>query len=135
MGTQPGKDLPGSNWMRANWRGEGRGHEIAWNGRLRRRALDTCGLTDPRRWEELLGQVLSVPPAYRATPGRPVYVLRAGDRAVVVGEQNLIGSLQDLVTTILDTGDPCMSGAATGSSKSASARAPAAAARIPVPVP
>jgi len=26
MGTQPGKDLPGSNWMRANWRGEGRGH-------------------------------------------------------------------------------------------------------------
>jgi hypothetical protein len=24
----------------------------------------------------------------------------------VVGEQNLIGSLQDLVTTILDTGEP-----------------------------
>jgi hypothetical protein len=80
--------------------------EIAWNGSLRRRALDTSGLTDPRRWEELLGQVLSVPPAYRATPGRPVYVLRAGDRAVVVGEENLIGSLQNLVTTILDTGEP-----------------------------
>ena len=68
--------------------------EIAWNGSLRRRALDTSGLTGPPRWDELLDQVLSVPPAYRATPGRPVYVIRAGDRAVVVGEQNLIGSLQ-----------------------------------------
>jgi hypothetical protein len=80
--------------------------EIAWDGRLRRRALDTSGLTGPRRWDELLEQVLSVPPAYRATPGRPVYVLRAGDRAVVVSEENLIGSLQDLVTTALDTGEP-----------------------------
>ena len=80
--------------------------EIAWDGRLRRRALDTCGLTGPRRWDDLLEQVLSVPPAYRATPGRPVYVLRAGDRAVVVSEENLTGSLQDLVATALDTGDP-----------------------------
>jgi len=80
--------------------------EIAWDGRLRRRALDTCGLTGPCRWDELLEQVLSVPPAYRATPGRLVYVLRAGDRAVVVNEENLIGSLQDLVTTALDTGEP-----------------------------
>jgi len=80
--------------------------EIAWDGRLRRRALDTCGLTGPRRWEELIEQVLSVPPSYRATPGRPVYVIRAGDRAVVLGEENLIGSLQDLVTTALDTGEP-----------------------------
>ena len=80
--------------------------EIAWDGRLRRGALDTCGLTGPCRWDELLEQVLSVPPAYRATPGRPVYVLRAGDRAVVVSEENLIGSLPDLLATALDTGDP-----------------------------
>ena len=79
--------------------------EIAWDGSLRRRALDTSALTGPGRWEALIEQVLSVPPAYRATPGRPVYVIRAGDRAVVVGEENLVGSLQDLVTTILDTGD------------------------------
>jgi hypothetical protein len=80
--------------------------EIAWDGRLRQRALDTSGPTGPRRRDELLEQVLSVPPAYRATSGRPVYVLRAGDRAVVVGEQNLIGSVRDLVTTTLDTGHP-----------------------------
>jgi hypothetical protein len=107
MGTQPGKDPPGSKWMRPTGGVKVAVTEIAWNGSLRRRALDTSGLTDPRRWEELLEQVLSVPPpAYRATPGRPVYVVRAGDRAMVVGEENLIGSLQDLVTTILDTGEP-----------------------------
>jgi hypothetical protein len=42
----------------------------------------------------------------RSIPGRPFYVIRAGDRAVVVGEENLIGSVQDLVTTILDAGKP-----------------------------
>jgi hypothetical protein len=79
--------------------------EIAWDGSIRRRALDTFNLTDPRRWENLIEQVLTVPPPYRAAPGRPVYVIRAGDRAVLMGEENLIGSLQDLVTTILAAGD------------------------------
>jgi hypothetical protein len=65
--------------------------EIAWDGSIRRRALDTGSLTDPGRCESLLGQVLATPPPYRAAPGRPVYVLHAGDRAVVMGEDNLIG--------------------------------------------
>jgi hypothetical protein len=36
--------------------------EIAWDGSIRRRALDTGRLTDPGRCESLLGQFLAVPP-------------------------------------------------------------------------
>jgi hypothetical protein len=35
--------------------------------------------------------VLAISPPYRAAPGRPVYVLHASDRAVLMGEDNLIG--------------------------------------------
>jgi transposase InsO family protein len=82
--------------------------EIAWDGSIRRRALDTASLTDPGRCENLIAQVLAIPPPYRATSGRPVYVLHASDRAVVMGEDNLVGSLQQLVTTVLAAGDPCL---------------------------
>ena len=82
--------------------------EIAGDGSIRRRALDTGSLTGPGRCESLLGQVLAIPPPYRAAPGRPVYVLHAGDRAVVMGEDSLIGSLRQLVTTVLAAGDPCL---------------------------
>ncbi len=82
--------------------------EIAWDGSIRRRALDTSSLTDPGRCENLIAQVLAIPPPYRATSGRPVYVLHASDRAVVMGEDNLVGSLQQLVTTVLAAGDPCL---------------------------
>jgi hypothetical protein len=51
-------------------------------------------------------RVLAFPPLYRAAPGSPVYVIHAGDRAVLVGEQDLTGLLRDLVTTILAAGDP-----------------------------
>src|SRR5215475_14983342 len=47
------------------------------------------------------------PPPYRATPREPVYILQAGGRAVLMGEDNLIGSLGQLVTTILAVGEPC----------------------------
>ena len=82
--------------------------EIGWDGSIRRRAVDTGSLTGPGRCESLLGQVLAIPPPYRAAPGRPVYVLHAGDRAVVMGEDNLIGSLRHLVTTVLAAGDLCL---------------------------
>jgi hypothetical protein len=82
--------------------------EIAWDGSIRRRALDTASLTDPGRCDNLITQVLAIPPPYRATPGRPVYILHASDRAVVMGEDNLVGSLQQLVTTVLAAGDPCL---------------------------
>jgi hypothetical protein len=80
--------------------------EIGWEGSIRRRVLGTWRLTDADRWETLIGQVLAVPPPYRAAPGRPVYVIHAGDRAVLVGEQDLTGPLQRLVKMILANGDP-----------------------------
>jgi hypothetical protein len=49
--------------------------EIAGDGNIRCRALDTSGLTDAGRWENLIEQALAIPPPYRADPGRPVYVL------------------------------------------------------------
>jgi hypothetical protein len=79
--------------------------EIGWDGSIRRGALDISRLIDAGRWENLIEQVLAVPPPYRATPGSAVYVIHAGNRAVLVGEENLIGSLQELVTTILAAGD------------------------------
>jgi len=82
--------------------------EIAWDGSIRRRALDTASLTHPGRCDNLITQVLAIPPPYRATPGRPVYILHASGRAVVMGEDNLVGSLQRLVTTVLTAGDPCL---------------------------
>ncbi len=80
--------------------------QISREGSIRRRALDTRCLTGTGRWEFLIGQVLAFPPPYRAVPGRPIYVIHAGDRAVLVGEQDLTGPLQDLVATILAVGDP-----------------------------
>ena len=68
--------------------------------------LDTSGLTGAGRWEDLIEQVLAVPPPYRAAPGGSVYVIHAGDRAVLVGEQDLTGPLRDLVTAILAAGGP-----------------------------
>jgi hypothetical protein len=80
--------------------------QIAWDGSLRRRVLDTAGLPDAGRWETLIEQILAAPPPYRAAPGRPVYVIHAGDRAIVAGEDNLTGPLRDLVTAILEGGSP-----------------------------
>ena len=56
--------------------------------------------------ETLIEQVLAFPPPYRAAPGSPVYVIHAGDRAIVLGEDNLTGPLRDLVTAILEGGSP-----------------------------
>jgi hypothetical protein len=82
--------------------------EIGWDGSIPGRAVGTGSLTGPGRCESLLGQVLAIAPPDRAAPGRPVYVLHAGDRAVVVGEGNLTGSLRPLVTTVLAAGDLCL---------------------------
>ena len=80
--------------------------EIGRNGTIRRNALDTWCLTDVGRWEGIIGRALACPPEYRATPGSAVYLIHAGDRAVLVGEEDLTGPLAELVTTILKTGDP-----------------------------
>ena len=80
--------------------------EIGWDGTIRRKALDTWCLTDVAHWEGIIGRVLACPPGYRAGPGSAVYVIHAGDHAVLVGEEDLIGAMAELVTTILKTGDP-----------------------------
>ena len=80
--------------------------EVGWDGNIRRQALETVALPDAGRWEHLIEQVLASPPLYRAAPGSPVYVIHAGDRAVLVGEDNLTGSLHELVRAILQTGSP-----------------------------
>jgi hypothetical protein len=80
--------------------------EIGRDGTIRRRALDTWCLADTDRWEHLIGRVLALPPAYRATPGKPVYIIHTSDRAVLIGEEDLTGPLRNLVITILATGDP-----------------------------
>lgn len=80
--------------------------EIGWEGSIRRRVLDTWQLADSDRWDILIEQVLASPPPYRAAPGRPVFVIHAGDRAVLVSEQDLTGPLQALVRMILAGGDP-----------------------------
>jgi len=82
--------------------------EISWDGSIRRSALETAGLPDAGRWEYLIEQVLAVPPRYQAAPGSPVYVIHAGARAVLVGEENLVGSLHALVSTILQAGSPAL---------------------------
>jgi hypothetical protein len=88
--------------------------EIGWEGRMRRRALDTSGLSDAGRWENLVEQVLACPPPYRAASGRPVYVIHAGDRAVLVAEQDVTGPLAGLVETVLETGEPPLAAARVG---------------------
>lgn len=85
---------------------------------MRRRALDTSGLTDTDRWENLIEQVLASPPPYRAAPGQPVYMIYAGDRAVLVAEQDLTGPLAELVEMILGTGDPPLATERAGSCRS-----------------
>ena len=80
--------------------------EIGWDGSIRRWVLDTWRLADSDRWDIIVGQVLASPPPYRAAPGRPVYVIHAGDRAVLVSEQDVTGPVEYLVTTVLTVGDP-----------------------------
>jgi hypothetical protein len=80
--------------------------EIGWDGTIRRKALDTWCLTDVGRWEGIIGRVLACPPEYRAAPGSAVYIIHAGDRAVLVSEEDLTAPMAELVTTILKTGDP-----------------------------
>lgn len=75
---------------------------------MRRSALDTSGLADAGRWEKLIDQFLASPPLYRAAPGQLVYEVHAGDRRVLLGEQDLTGPLAELVRMILETGEPSL---------------------------
>jgi hypothetical protein len=93
---------------------------------MRRRALDTSGLTEAGCWENLIEQVLASPPPYRAAPGRPVHMICAGERAVLVAEQDLTGPLAELVEAILETGGPPLAAERAGPCRSDRDEPPAA---------
>jgi hypothetical protein len=80
--------------------------EIGWDGTISRQVLDTWQLSDADRWETLIRQILACPPQYQAAPGRSIYVIHSGDRAVLVGEHDLTGPPEALVRMIQAGGDP-----------------------------
>ena len=81
--------------------------QIARDGSIRRRILDTSRLGDAKIWDDFIGQVLASPLPYRPVPGRSVYHLRAGDGAVLIADLDLLGPLRKLVMTVLASGDRC----------------------------
>ena len=79
--------------------------EIAWDGSIRRLGARHRQSHPPRPLRQPHHAGPGHPPALPGDPGRPVYILHASDRAVVMGEDNLVGSLLQLVTTVLEAGD------------------------------
>lgn len=78
--------------------------EIAWNGGIRRLAVDTSGRDDASRWEDLVGRVPAQPPPYRVVPGAAVYHIGIDDHVLLVSENDLAGPLRDLVVAVLSAG-------------------------------
>jgi len=79
---------------------------IGPDGTMRRRMVDTAASSDTGPWEELLARALAVLPPYRAVPGGTVCHLHVDDQVFLVAEQDLSGSLYDLVTAVLAIGEP-----------------------------
>lgn len=75
--------------------------QIASDGSLRRRTVNTAGRGDAGRWEALVSRTPAFPPAYRSGPGGVVYHVRVDDHVVIVGEHDLTGPLRDLVVAVL----------------------------------
>jgi hypothetical protein len=67
--------------------------------------LDTTGRPDAGRWETLVSDAPPFPPPYSASPGDTVYQISVGERTFMVTEDDLTGSLQDLVMAVLAEGD------------------------------
>lgn len=80
--------------------------EIAWDGSIRRMAVDTTGRSDADRWEDLIGRIPASPPPYRAIPGSAVYYVSVDDHVLLVAENDLAGPLRDLVVGVLTQGMP-----------------------------
>jgi hypothetical protein len=78
--------------------------EIAWNGALRRLAVDTAGRGDAARWEDLVSRVPAQPPPYRPVPGAAVYHVGIDNHVLLVSEHDLTGPLRDLVVAVLTAG-------------------------------
>ena len=81
--------------------------EIAWDGAVRRRVVDTARRRDAKRWEELAGRVPAQPPPYWAVPGSAVYHVSVDGHVILATEHALEGTLRDLVIAVLTAGTPC----------------------------
>ncbi|MGE5131291.1 MAG: hypothetical protein ACM32E_00090 [Gemmatimonadota bacterium] len=79
---------------------------VAADGSLLRRSVNTAARHDGPVWEGLVQRAaLDFPPAYRPAAGRAVYHVRAGEQAVLVAEDDLIGPLRELVAAVLSEGE------------------------------
>jgi hypothetical protein len=78
---------------------------IAQDGNIRRRVLDTTDRADVGRWESLVNGAPAFPPPYWAAPGDTIYQVSMGEKTFMVSEEDLTGSLQDLVQAVLAEGD------------------------------
>jgi hypothetical protein len=79
--------------------------EVAPDGQVRRRTVDTVGRDDASSWEELAERATGEPPVYEPAPGRPVYAIQVDDQEVMVAEKDVTGPVGQLVTGVLTDGD------------------------------
>ena len=78
--------------------------EVAPDGQLRRRRVDTASRDDASSWEGLAKRVIGEPPEYQPAPGRPVYAIQVDDQEIMVAEKDVTGPLGQLVTAVLTEG-------------------------------
>jgi hypothetical protein len=78
--------------------------EVASDGQLRRRSVDTSSRNDATSWEGLAKHVIGEPPEYQPAPGRPVYAIQVDDQEIMVAEKDVTGPLGQLVTAVLTEG-------------------------------
>ena len=78
--------------------------EVAPDGQLRRRSVETSSRDDASSWEGLAKRVIGGPAEYQPTPGRPVYAIQVDDQEIMVAEKDVTGPLGQLVTAVLTEG-------------------------------
>jgi hypothetical protein len=78
--------------------------EVAPDGQLRRRSVDTSGRDDASSWEGLAQHAIGDPPVYQPAPGRPVFAIQVDDQEIMVAEKDVTGPLGRLVTAVLTEG-------------------------------
>ena len=79
--------------------------QVAWDGAMWRRSLNTAGRSDAGRWQQLMARAVAAPVPYRPVPGTPIYHLRLDDRDFLIADHDLRGPLLDLVTAVLAWGE------------------------------
>jgi hypothetical protein len=78
---------------------------IEQDGTMQRRMVDTVQRDDDRLWEDLIARALGSVPPYQPIPGTAIFHISVDSRTVQVGEYDLDGALQDLVTLVLAMGE------------------------------